>query len=326
MKIKIIFILLFISFLFQACEMNDEPTPQKQSGSTKLQKRSQDYISFYVSVTGKGEVNVDINEKTTVVKRGETITFEVVEDTPIRLSVNEDCEDSFWGWYVSGVKVTKGLAYEINATPDLDIGAVFGNILTINISGPGSITVTDALENKDVFIDKTMCPYSLFVGEDETSISINPTHSEDWYIYSITDNKGHSYTDYIDVPESKTVNIIFCEFTRYLLITESPDNVKFSDYDFTVAGYEYIDASFSEAYPFEINSTGGYITHRIADYVQSKGLTITFSNNIQRTLKVKITFDGEIQEYSISSTEFIELKSYNYQEDRLLKLDMKISK
>lgn len=326
MKINIVFTLLFICFLFQACEMNDEPTPQNQSGITSLQKRSQDNISFYVSVTGKGEVYVEIDEKTSVVKEGETITFEVPEDTPIRLSVNEDNGSSFWGWYVSGVKVTNGLAHEINATPDLDIGAVFGNILTINISGPGSIKVTDVLENKDVIIDKTMCPYPLFLGEDKTSIPIDAIPSEDWYIYSITDNKGHSYTNYVDVSESKTVDIIFCEFTRYLLITESPGNVNFSDYDFTVAGYEYIDASFSEAYPFEINNTGGYITHRIADYVQSKGLTITFSNNIQRTLKVKITFDGEIKEYSISNTEFIKLKSYNYQEDRLLKLDIKISK
>ena len=324
MKISILFILLTIPFIFQACETNDEPTPE--TGTPTLQKRTQNNISFYVSVTGKGEVYVEINEESTVVLPGETTTFEVEEGTPIRLTINEDSEDTFWGWYVSGVKVTNGWTHEIKATPDLDISAMFGKVLTINISGPGSINVSDVLEGKDITINKSMCPYRLFVGQDETSVSIKDVPSEDWYIYSITDDKGHSYIDYIDMSESKTIDIIFCEFTRYLIITESPENVRNGDYDFTISGYEYMDASFSEAERFEIQSTGGYLTHHIGDYIQSKGLALTFSNNTRYPLKVKITFDGEIKEYSIDTIEYIELKSYNYQENRLLQLDIKISK
>lgn len=326
MKTSFLFILLAIPFIFQACETNEEFTPQTETETPTLQKRTQNNISFYVSVTGKGEVYVEVNEKTTVVHQGETITFEVEEDTPIRLSINENSEDTFWGWYVGGVKATSGWAYEIKATPDLDISAVFGKVLTINISGPGSIKVSDVLEGRDITINKSMCPYRLFVGQEEASVSIEDIPSEDWYIYSITDDKGHSYTDYVDVPESKTINIIFCEFTRYLIITESPGNVKYSDYDFTISGYEYVDASFSEANRFEIQSTGGYLTHHIGDYIQNKGLALTFSNNTRYPLKVTITFDGESKEYSINTIEYIELKSYNYQEDRLLQLDIEISK
>lgn len=326
MKTSFLFILLAIPFIFQACETNEEFIPQTKTETPTLQKKAQNDVSFYVSVTGKGEVYVEVNEKRTVVLPGEATTFEVEENTPIILTINENDGDSFWGWYVGGEKVTSGWTHEIKATRDLDINAVFGKILTINISGPGSIEMSDVLTGRDITIDKSMCPFRLFVSQDETSVSIKDIPSEDWYIYSITDNKGHSYTDYVDMPESKTIDIVFCEFTRYLVITESPGNVKYGDYDFTISGYEYVDANFLTTEYFEFQSTGGYITHQVEDYVQSKGLALTFSNNTRYPLKVTITFDGESKEYSINTIEYIELKSYNYQEYRLLQLDIKISK
>ncbi len=323
MKTNIIFILFIFSFLFQACETNDELTPQTKTPT--LQKRTQDNTSFNVSVTGRGEIFVEIGETTTTVEEGENITFEAPEGTVIRLYINENSEDAFGGWFLYDSKVSSDLIYETVVSAQMEIRAAFGKKLTVDIKGPGSIIINNIL------IDKSLCPYTLFFEEDNPYIDIKEVFSEDWSIHSITDQDGNIYQNYIDMSDLKEIKlkVIFSEFTRYLTISELPEGVDYKDYYFTINGYHYLDAEYSEVYPFNITSIGENSYQSFDGYIQSRGLELEFNNTSQRTLKVKINFDGDDKEYNIaphSSPTIIKLKSANYQEDRLITLEIRISK
>ena len=324
MKKSILFSIIWVVFtgIFYSCEKYDENLPGKQSDtSTKTTVLTQmDFASIYVSVVGPGEIYVSTPHDLDIIQAEEMKTLSVYPGDLIKLSVNEEKQEIFDGWYIGGEKVSNQPIYEVEATYDMDIKAMFGKTFTLKMIGNGKIKVNGKI------ISPHMCPYSLLILGEESSVLLEEVPSDEWTIAYLTDEDGEVELGQVDVKDSKTVTVTFSEFTRYLSIIESPDDVNANDYNFEITGYEYTSVDYTNPNNFHINSLGVYNTQSIGNYIQNRGLAITFSNNSPNRLKVEVKFEGDTKEYIVDTSTYIELKSANYQEDRLITLEIRISK
>lgn len=322
MKKSILLSIIGIAFssIFYSCEKYDESLLDKQSDTfSKTTLTRMDIASIYVSVQGPGEIYVLTPKGSETIQKDELKTLEVSPGDLIKLSTNEQDEKVFGGWYVNGEKVSNKQKFEVQATYDMDIKAVFGKTFTLNMEGNGNIKVNGNI------IYPHMCPYSIFL-TDESSVLLEEVPNDEWTIAYILSENENIPLGWLDVEASKTVTVTFSEFTRYLRIIESPKGVNYNDYDFEVSGYEYVSLDYTNPNNFYINSQGVEITHTIGNYIQNRGLAITFSNNTTNRLILEVKFEGYTKEFIIDTLEYIELKSANYQEDRLITLELKISK
>lgn len=323
MKKSILLSIIGIAFssIFCSCEKYDENLLDKQSDTfSKTTLTRMDIASIYVSVQGPGEIYVSTPKGSETIQKDELKTLEVSPGDLIKLSTNEEDSKVFDGWYIGGEKVSDQKTYEVKATYDLEIKAVFGKTFTLNMVGNGNIKVNGEI------IYPYMCPYSLFLAGDESSVLLEEVPNDEWTIACITGENENIPLGWLDMETSKTVTVTFSEFTRYLRIIESPKGVNFNDYTFEITGYEYVSLDYTNPNNFHISSQGIPITQTIGSYIQNRGLAITFSNNTTDRLKVEVKFEGNTKEFILNTIEYIELKSANYQEDRLITLDIKISK